>query len=280
MLWVPQKGRPRMEHNYGTVGSTTYGTSVTTGGTSATKGTPAQVFAASAFDAYLIAINAHSYGDTNTNSAGALDILVGGATEDILIPNLLFGQADGVAAAGTTTHGFGRTWLFPLYIPAGTRIAVQAAGERTSTALRVGIALYGGDGMPPFRVGRKVTTYGMGTVPNGTAITPGASGAAGSHTQMTAATSEDHFAVLPSFQVQGDSSISRSNYNVGIGVGAATEDEVAQWMFNTHANEIMVGPYPNMPHFIDIPSGTRLTMRVSNSSANDAGYGGVIHAVS
>jgi hypothetical protein len=36
-----------------------------------------------------------------------------------------------------------------------------------------------------------------------------------------------------------------------------------------------------MPCFADVPSGTRLVMRVSNSGANDVGnYNGVIHAVS
>ena len=41
----------------------------------------------------------------------------------------------------------------------------------------------------------------------------------------------------------------------------------------------MAGPIPFLGAFRDVPSGTRLTMLVSNSSTNDAAYGGLIYAV-
>jgi hypothetical protein len=98
---------------------------------------------------------------------------------------------------------------------------------------------------------------------------------------MVAATSRDHFALFPSFQVTGDTATQRREYMVDIGVGAATEEEVAQsYVFGVDDNEQMAGPFPNMPVFVDVPAGTRLTMRVSNSGTNDAGYNAVIHAVS
>lgn len=276
-LWTPQRGRLRVEHNLGTIGSNTYGTAVTTDATLAsTKGTAVELITATAFDAYEITVVAHGYSTTSTASDGALDILVGAATEDILIPNLLMGYC------GTTTiQGMqGKHWTFPLYIPAGTRIAAQVAGNRLATVCRVGVILSGGDGAPHGRLGRKVTTYGMGTVPDGTSITPGLSGAAGSFTQITAATSEDHFAFLPSLQPNSETLVQNQTLLAAIGVGAATEEEIGQWMAQADIAENMSGWMRDRPALVDVPSGTRLAMRVSSShSASDA-FTGVIHAVS
>lgn len=278
MLWVPQKGVERVEHNTTGVATSIPGTSVTTSGTISVKGTPAQLIAATAFDSYWLTIVASNYALATATSEAALDILVGAATEDVLIANLLAGFAGGTGAAGTGP----KRWDFPLYIPAGTRIAAQCAGARLTTAMGVAIYLSGGNGYPGHRVGSKVTTYGMGTVPNGTAITPGISSAEGAYAQITAATAEDNFALVPSFQLTGDTTTQIKNFFVDIGVGAATEEEVAQsYFYITDVNEMMGGPWNSNPVFQDIPSGTRLAMRAStNSGTLDAAYNGCIHAVS
>jgi len=267
-----------VEHNTGTVGTANPGTSVTTGATSGTKGTAVTLIASTAFETYWVRVIAHSYSFSATASQGCLDILRGTATEDILIPDLLMGYCGWVAGSSTTLGP--KVWDFPLYIPAGTRLAAQAAGARVSTAMRVAIYLYGGDGLPPFRVGSKVTTYGV-TVPNGTTVTPGATGAEGAFTQITASTTEDHFALVPSWQVSGATAVNLRALAVDIGVGAATEEEIAQsYWFSTDALEAMSGPHNSMPCFQDIPSGTRLTVRASNSGANDATYNCALHGVS
>lgn len=279
-LWVPAKGVERWQVNDSDtgVGSATPGAAVTTGGATSTKGTPVELIASTSFDAYWISIIAGGYASATAASDGALDILIGAATEEVLIADLLMGEC---GSFGADTLIGPKQWECPLYIPAGSRIAARAAGRRTSTAVNVLVTIYGGDGYPPFRVGSKVTTYGMGTVPNGTAITPGASGAEGSHTQIVASTSENHFALLPSFQVTNDSTMSNKGLNLDIGVGAATEEVLTQtYRYMTTSNENMCGPFPCRPVTVDVPSGSRLTLRASNSGANDAGYDGVIHAVS
>jgi hypothetical protein len=276
MLWVPQMGELMFESNMGTVGDITPGTQVTTGATSPVKGTVAECIAATAFDAYMIEVSDMAYSLPATNSQLMVDILVGAATEEVLIENLIFGQSPLVGSGGF------RSYLFPLYIPAGTRIACRAAGQRVSTVSSLGINLWGGDGVPPFRVGRKVTTYGVGTVPAGTTVVPGASGAAGSHTQIVAATSENHFAVIPGWQGGDDTTKLDRAYACAIGLGAATEEELATiWRSIQTTDEVHQGPSPNWPHFTDIPASTRLTMRISNSGTNDSGsYNGCIYAVS
>lgn len=277
MLWVPQKGIIRVDHNTGSAGAANPGTAVTTGASSSTKGTPAELITSTAFDSYWMTVIASNFGLSATASEAALDILVGAATEDVLIANLLYGYAGG--NAGSTSGP--RRWDFPLYIPAGTRIAAQAASARVSSNVRVLIYLYGGHSIPPFRVGTRVTTYGMGTVPNGTTITPGASNAEGSWTQITASTSEDHFCLSHSFQPSADTTINNLTQAVDIGVGSATEEEVAgQYWYRTDSAEHIEGPWNTMPAFVDVPAGSRLVMRASNSGVNDGGYNGVIHAVS
>lgn len=276
MLWVPRKGVLRREHNTGTVGAANVGTQVTTGAASGTKGSVAQLIASTSFDAYFVIIWASGYAATATTSSGCLDIMIGAATEEVIIPDLLMGgcaSGSGVARIGA------KYWMFPLYIPSGSRLSAKAAGSRVSTAMTVAIWLYGGDGMPPFRVGSKVTTYGV-TVPNGTAITPGGSGAEGSWTQITASTSEDHFCIVPSFQLGNDTVVSNNRLAVDVGVGAATEEEIVQseW-YVTSGDETGCNFGPQLPTFQDIPSGSRLSMRASDSGTNDA-YDGALHCVS
>lgn len=285
-LWVPQKGVVQVIHNVGTVGANPLGTSMTTGGAAATKGTAVECISAASntMDTYYMVVQATQYGLAATDAQGAMDILIGGATDEVLIANLLMGFCSPTDSA----TGVGpKRWEFPIYIPSGLRIAAQAAGQRISTAVRAQIFLYGGDAMPGFRVGRKATTYGMGTVPFGTTVTPGASGAEGTWTAITTSTSEDHFCFVPSYQCGTDTTLTRSYLAVDLGVAATadaatTATEMAQsFMFAVTDNEMMRGPENSHPAYFDVPSGSQLTMRSSCSTAIDAGnYNGVIHAVS
>jgi len=274
VLWVPQKGVLRFEQTIGTIGTANIGASCTTGAAAATKGTAVQLIASTGFDAYLIEIVASGYGLAATTARGCLDILVGAATEEVLIANLLMGFCGNMGGAANPGP---KRWAFPLYIPAGTRIAAQVAGDRTTTAMRVAVRLYGGNGYPPFRVGQRVITYGIGTVPAATAVTPGASGAEGSWTQITASTTEDHFAIALSAQpTTGDTTLTASAFSWDIGVGAATEEVIAGGgqetglIMNLDGNELVGGPYDALPFVMaDIPSGQRLAVRGSRSSAAD-----------
>lgn len=277
MLLIPGSGPLLTEDNVGSVGTLLPGTAVTTGGASSTKGTPAELITSTAFDAYWVRIVAANYGESTVASDGAMDILIGASTEDILIPNLLMGQCGDLEVSARPP----KVWDFPLYIPAGSRIACQAAGLRTATVVRVAIYLFGGNGMPGFPVGTRVTTYGMGTVPNGTAITPGASGAEGSWTQITASTTEQHIAIVPSFQTTNDSSMNLRGYSLDIGIGAATEQVIGSgYTYWSDTADQLGGPFNSFPTFHPIPVGTRLVARVSNNGTNDAGYDCVLHGVS
>jgi hypothetical protein len=261
--------------NGGIVGSATPWTGVASNATTLLDGAVTELISSAnnTKDSWGIEIVVTGTGASATAAEACIDILVGGATDDVLISALICGYA--------TLGASQQRYFFPLHIPAGQRVAAQLASVRTSITARVGCWLYSG-GVPPFRVGTRVTTYGT-QINNarGQAVTPTASGGAASVTQMTASTTQDHFYVLPGFQPATDTTITPAGYiNIGIGVGAATEERIGTWFYGKDTNENFTGPWPSLGAFDDIPSGTRLTMLASNSGANDAAYDGLIYCVS
>ncbi len=277
MLWTPTKGIIRKITNGGIVGTTTPGTGLPSNATTLLDGAVTEIISAANNnqESWGIEISISSTGAATAASEACADILIGGATDSVLIAALICGYANAMS-----TGAPGQRYFFPLHIPAGVRIAAQLASVRTGITAQILITLYGGC-PPPWRVGRKVTTYGT-QINNarGQAVTPTASGGAASVTQMTASSSEDHFAFLPGFQPATDATTSARVHNIGIGVGASTEERIGTWWYSQSANEDIGNVHPILPAFKDVPSGSRLTLLASNSGTNDAAYDGLIYAVS
>ena len=277
MLWGPQKGMTRYQSNISAAGGA-IGTSCTAGASEATKGTIVEAIASTDFDSYLMHITCAENSLAYTVGRGCVDILIGAAgSEQVLIANLLMGYCGGIIEVQCKGP---KQWMFPVYVPAGTRISIRSAGERTSTAVRVAISLMGGLGSPQFQVGTKVITYGVGTVANGTSITEGGSGAEGSWTQITSSTTHEHFCLVPSYQFNGGSGSTEKFSYVDIGIGAASSEvQIGQrYVYSSGYYYPMDGPLNPMPTFCNIPSGTRLAMRASNSSGARSAQG-AIHEV-
>lgn len=271
MLHAPLGGDVKILTNSGIVGSTTPGTAVPVGGTTLTYGTVTELISAAnnVQNSWCIEIVVLETSASAITSEASVDILIGGATDDVLISSLLVG---GVYAATA------RSYMFPIHIPSGVRIAARLASVSTTVTPRILVFLYGGI-QPPFRVGRKVTTYGT-KINNarGQAVTPTASGGAASATQMTASTTEDHFYFLPALQVV-TTTINLRNVNLGIGLGAATEERIGTWWLLSDAGEHSA-QYPQFGVYRDVPAASRLTLLASNSGTNDTAYDGHIYAVS
>lgn len=257
------------------VGTGAPGTSIPEG-TSPNFGSIVEVISAAANDqeswGIWVFININQ-NPSATASGACMDILAGDSgSEEVIIPGLLVGGAYGTAA---------RAFYFPLLIPPGTRISARVATEVSHASNpSVLVELYGG-GVPPHPVGDKVITYGT-KVNNarGQAVTPAASGGAASATQLTAATSRDHFYLLPSFQVEVDTTISTQTFNnVGIGVGTGSGDRAGTWWFGKDALERQSGPFPQRGSYRRTPAGSRLVLLASNGGANDTNYGALIHAI-
>lgn len=276
MLIQPQKGIIRVQSNCGS-GPAVGTTAVTTSGTASVKGTPAELISATAFDAFWMTVVAYAYGATNVACNCCLDILAGAATEDVLIPNLLAGEC---GSSGWNNAVGPVRWDFPLYVPAGTRIAAQAAGERLNANVYVQVFLYGGWSVPGFKVGSRVTTYGVGTVPNGTAFTPGAT-TYGAWAEIAAATSRDHFAFVLSVQKGAAQAGVVSGWNgVELGIGAATEQSLlGQWIGHSYATTDRTATAINSVIYANVPSGTRLVVRGARGGSA-SGRSAAVHALS
>lgn len=279
MLWSPGgKGAYSVVTNAGIVGSQTPWTGVTSGTANNYGASPTELISAASNvrDSWGIGIAVTATGTNAVARQACVDIVVGGATDDTLISSLLCGYAIASGSSGGVWH-----WFFPVHIPAGLRIAARHSNNTATITAQVGVWLYGG-GTPPFRVGRKVTTYGTkASNSRGVAVTPTASGGAASVTQIVASTSEDHFYFMPGFQAATDSTLTNSGFHsIGIGVGASTEERIGTWWINEETGEAMTGMVPALGAFSEQPSGTRLTILASGPQANDDAYDALIYAVS
>ena len=273
MLWTPPTNI-KIVTDIPIVGELGWGTAVPSHGSIAnTYGTITEIISAAANtqDSWGISVCLGNTGVVSTTCEASVDILIGGATDDTLIPSLLCGWTYESAIA---------EYFFPLHIPAGLRLAARLSSVRTTSfSMQVQITLYGG-GIPPFPLGRKVSLLGS-KVNNsrGQAITPSQTGAAASVSQMTASSTEQYIAFLPGYQPSGDTTILDNTVNVGIGLGASTEERIGTWTYRKDTTEKMTGPHPCMPVFRIVPAGTRITLLASNSGTNDSGNDGLIYAV-
>lgn len=273
MLLLPHPYYPIIT-NDGIVGTSNPGTAVPDGASVNTYGAVTELISAAnntqdSWGIEILVVN--TLNPSALVGQMALDILVGGATDDVLISSLL---------VGGSYYGGMRSYFFPVHIPGGVRIAAQlSAGAAQTTEPRVVVRLYGG--ISPFPVGGRVITFGT-KIDNsrGQAVTPTASGGAASVTQLTASSSDDVFYLVPGFQVSTDTTISTATFiNVGIGVGASTEQRIGTWWFSKNASEMQSGAWPNLQGFCPVPAGSRLTILASNGAANDAAHDALIYGV-
>ena len=127
-LWPLPTGTVRL-HNRPTAASTAL-TDVTTGGSAHTKGSWAQLAAATVDDTDAVVLRLGGHTTSGVASPALLDIGVGAAgSEQVLVENLDLGN-----------HTFRSFLHLPVIIPAGSRVAARVQGARASTAIGVGLA--------------------------------------------------------------------------------------------------------------------------------------------
>lgn len=162
------------------------GTTITANATINTKGTtPTQLIASTANDSYGIQVHIHNNSTSNTATSTLLDIMTGaGGSEVVLIPDLMAGWA----LAVTTTNEW-RTYTFPIFIPAGTRLSARSQSVVTSKTCSVAITLMQRPTQLGF-VGTRVTAYGVDSSNSrGQTHTAGSTSTYGTATQLSASTS-------------------------------------------------------------------------------------------
>lgn len=198
-----------------------FGTSVTPA-VLPTKGSWVQVISAAnmANDGWGIMVNINSSSTSSATRQQIVDVGVdnaGGTSYLVKIPDLICGHA------APYNVGSGGVWYyFPIFIKAGSTVAVRASGTTTG-AIRAYITVYGLPRRPEnVRVGHEVYSFGVNaTTGQGTAITLGTT-AEGAWTQIGAALSE----AAPFFWQVGytcvDTSMTAAVIHFDVGAGDAS----------------------------------------------------------
>lgn len=249
------------------------GTVTTAAGSANTKGSFTQLTAATGIEGWGIYL--YIYGGSGT-SISLVDIGIGAATEDVLIPNL---QVPAGNQSGAVQY------FFPILIPEGSRLSVRHQSSVASNTLRICGNIVGPcESMPPPL--SVVTDYGTDLANTRGTIIPGNTTTAnteGSETQITAATTDNMRGFVLGVGPAGDITTAGSEHSLCIRQGAATGDNIIDNVqFNRDAGTDIPRPPASAFYPCDVPSGTRLSATLSSSvtTAGDRDIDVIVYGVS
>lgn len=161
-------------------------------------------------------------------------------------------------------------WLFPLFIPRGSRVAgqIQSVVASKTAALRVEFFAVG-DGPRPTR---KVTALGANLAASrGLVLSVGAAGAEGSWTEVIASTSESYTALGLSFQGAADTTQTSTSALVDIAIGpSGFETPIISDVLVSINGQEAVTPQSPLIHPVNVPAGSRLAARLAIGNSTSA----------
>jgi len=150
----------------------------TTCGTN-TKGSYVTNIASTAFDAAAVIVEMS--GADTSNTTYLVDIAVGAAgSEQVIIPNLSVENCTG-------GNQYGIPLVFPISVPAGTRLSCRASAQSGTPTIAVYVTIIGGAFADYGTMGR-VTTYGTDTANSRGALMTCPGSGAGTYAQLSAST--------------------------------------------------------------------------------------------
>lgn len=265
-LMLPKQRGLRREANASGRLTGTYGTLLTASATIHTLGTKVELFASTSFDTHWVDIYVHNSAITNSATDQLMNIYVGADTqEQLLVPNLQTGWARQIS--GTD---FGRTYSFPLHIPAGSRITADLQALIASDTISVWMVLFGGDPIPHW-TGTRVETIGAVTsVSRGSLVSVGTT-AEGALTRLgasdAAATLAHDWGFVHVATGSTDSSSPATQDDIDLGTSAAVIPGLEDFRSSFGSTEDM-RTYED-GRFCYVPAGTILYSRIQAlSNAN------------
>lgn len=266
MLWVPPSAR-ESAHNLSATPLTLPGATITASATPHAKGAWTSLIDPVPFDVHLLHLAYWNSATAATRTDQMLDIgygPAGGGSEQVLLPEILTGWAP-------NGDRYGRSMVLPLFIPAGGRLSarLQALIASDTLAVFVGIA-GGGDGIPGplFRGADAFGTVVASSI--GTSHTPGNTGAESAWANLGSATANDYIGCMMMVQGTMATTVMTTigyHWELGYSSGAAP---LGEWAYGGNTNEILNGPWPVLPSFKPIPSGTQLQVRAEASGTAQA----------
>jgi len=266
-----------LEQIYTNVGapSATPGTSITPGASNA-EGSWTQVASSGniADDVFWVRITVHGGSSSATAKNHLLDIGVdpaGGTSYTAVISNIVCGSS------GTLLQG-GRVFVFPMFIKAGSSVAVRVQGSAgTAGTLTVSAWFMGTPSRPEMeRVGRFSETVGTITNSNGVSFTPGDSAAEGSWTSL-GTTSSDLWWWQVGVQIDNGGMTNGHIYQIDLAYGDASNKIMILeniWMLIPATTEIIVSSEQYFA-YRDVPAGSTIYIRGSCSGTASTGCNAV-----
>lgn len=244
--------------DFGTVTTSSNGTALT-GGANNTKGSYTQLTASTTLDICALAVCLQE--TNNTTRHCAVDIAVGASgSENVIISNLF--------VEGGTNGANGQDYLFPINIPAGTRISARAQnGSATADGPTANVVGFDGSFGQTGSAGidaigyLSATTYGTLLTASATANTKG------SYVQLSASTPVDYagFWIRPSLPSGGAGATAGL---VDLAIGASGSELVILPNFQVCCVQPPATPHFLGPFWIPIPAGTRIAARMQATAAS------------
>ena len=189
------------------------------------------------------------------------DIAVGAAgSEVVIVSNILISTMSSYSYRGST-------FIFPISIPAGTRISMRCQHNTDNAARNMYFNLstfhnpYLDQKLPP------PVTYGANTADSGgTQIDAGATPyTAGAYVQLTASTTRYHKGVVFCFGNISNAARTAGMFTVDLGIGGAGAEVVKlQSIVGVPAANTPPTPFCSIFYPMDIPIGSRLAIRCSS----------------
>ncbi len=242
----------------GNVPASSRGTQINRNATINTEGTWTELVASTAREYQGFVLSAvKAYGVTELR-APQIDVAVGAAgSEKFLLENITIGGIN------TTTASAGEHILIPVVIPAGSRVAVRYQNGEISAHLNVLIHGFSSNWLLPYGFHR-ATTYGAdATDSGGTKVDAGAvANTEGAYVEFSASTTNPIRAITPIIFHSLDDQTIESSFLFDIAVGAAASEVVIVEDIPIVTSRVeAAGPQVTPPLPVDIPSGTRLSVR-------------------
>jgi hypothetical protein len=215
MLLVPRTGFLDTVPSTSTTSSA--GVTVTASATAHTKGGWSQLVANTGARSLGILIALDNTAVANTATSMLLDIGIGGAgSEQVLIPDLAAGYVLGEAVSNTFC-----AYFFPLFIPAGSRLAARCQAQIASDTVACRIHLFQrptGAGW----VGTRVTAYGVDAANSRGTVVSAGNNSYGTAGQLAASTDNPIRMMQIGIQAAGRTALTDARLLADVRLGAAT----------------------------------------------------------
>lgn len=235
-----------------------------------TKGSWTQVIAATTADVTMLEVQILGTSVAAADSSALLDIGIGAAAaEVVVVANLAAGYRPPASGNSVTPAG---GYTIPLFIPAGSRVAVRMQSVAISATATVRVKF----GTAPFSKipSTSVVTIGANTTTSrGVDLTVTTVNTKAAYTQITAATTEPFDGFMFGLQGGGDTTLATSTALVDIAVGASGSEVVMinDILVTTGSSETLMVQLPMLSFFrYPVPAGSRLAATVSRASSLDS----------